>query len=321
MNMSKARTVRGYRTLVGILAALLLTLPASASGWKNKKAMPSARYWAAVETINGIIYVAGGNGGSGDTSTLQAFNPETNTWTTLANMPSGRYDGDGAGVINGQLYVAGGWTTASGLPQDTLYMYDPPSNTWTALATMPQLSGCGASGVINSKLYVTTPCNGFDGYYNYLDVFDPLTGAWTSLPQSSNAHANPAFGVINGKFYVAGGVNDSSVIANALEVYDPLANTWTTLAPMPTAVQNPASVALNGRLYVFGGNNGTSNVVTVQTYNPFTNTWQTLSTAALPKAIANSSGVVVYGIPFVEGGYESATTGTDEYLIVTPSIP
>jgi kelch-like protein 2/3 len=240
----------------------------------------------------------------------------------LANMPGGRYEGDGAGVINSQLYVAGGWTTASGLPQNTLYMYDPPSNTWAALAAMSHLSACGATGVINSKLYVTTACNGYSNppYDNFLDVYDPVANTWTSLAGSASAHGSPAFGVINDKLYVAGG-QDGISVTNALEVYDPATSTWTNLAPMPTAVQNPASVALNGRLYVFGGNNGTSNVTTVQTYNPYTNAWQTLSSSALPKAIANSSGVVVYGIPFVEGGYESATASTNGYLIITPSIP
>jgi N-acetylneuraminic acid mutarotase len=212
MNTSKARGVRGYSTLVGILAALLLTLPAHAvTPWKNKKAMPNARYSTAVEQINGIIYVAGGYNG-GDTSTLQAFNPETNLWTILAGMPAGRYDGDGAGVINSQLYVAGGWTTASGLPQNTLFMYDPPSNTWEIRAPMLQLSGCGATGVINGKLYVTTPCNGFSGYFNILDVYDPVADTWTNLAGSAEAHGNPAFGVINGKLYVAGGEGTSGSI-------------------------------------------------------------------------------------------------------------
>src|ERR1700692_4919213 len=53
-----------YRPLVGVLAALLLTLPASAT-WKPLAPMPSARSNAAVETINGIVYVAGGYGGGG----------------------------------------------------------------------------------------------------------------------------------------------------------------------------------------------------------------------------------------------------------------
>jgi len=154
------RIARNYRLLAGILAALLLTLPASAANWNTTLApMPSGRTQPAVETINGIVYVAGGyTSGNANTSTLQAFNPETNTWTNLANLPLGLGNGDGAGVINSQLYIAGGWNGT--LPTDSLLMYDPPSNTWTNLAAMPQLSGGGATGVINSQLYVTTPENG-----------------------------------------------------------------------------------------------------------------------------------------------------------------
>ena len=74
-------------------------------------------------------------------------------------MPITLYQGDGAGVINSQLYVAGGWNGY--LPTNTLFRYDPPSNSWTALASMSHLSACGGTGVINSKLYVTTPCNGY----------------------------------------------------------------------------------------------------------------------------------------------------------------
>jgi len=52
-------------------------MPASAA-WKPMAAMPAARSNAAVESINGVIYVAGGSN-AGGTSTLQAFNPTTNT--------------------------------------------------------------------------------------------------------------------------------------------------------------------------------------------------------------------------------------------------
>src|ERR1022692_5047446 len=108
MKYSKVKTVLQYRELVEVLAALLLSLPANAA-WKPMAPLPASNYLAAAESINGIVYVAGGNGGSGPTSTLQAFHPETNTWTLFANMPLTLYQGDGAGVMKSQLYVAGGW--------------------------------------------------------------------------------------------------------------------------------------------------------------------------------------------------------------------
>jgi len=321
MKAPKTRSVSSYHLLAGVLAVLLASLPASAATWKSKASMPAARDGAAVESINGIVYVAGGYNG-GDTPTLQAFDPTTNTWTTLANMPGGRYQGDGAGVINSQLYVAGGWTISPPLPNNTLFMYDPASNAWTTKAAMSHLSACGGTGVINGKLYVTTGCDGNSGYRNFLDVYDPATNTWASLPGSASAHAGPALGVINGKLYVGGGQNGVTGITNVLEVYDPAANTWTTLAPMPTAVQNPASVALNGQLYVFGGNNGTSDVTTVQVYDPHKNKWRTLSTFALPATLSSSGGVVVYGLAFVEGGSSGGIIlTTNQYVTFTPSIP
>src|ERR1700682_988158 len=184
MKVAKVRTVRGYRTMLGILASLLLSVPANAA-WKSMATPPVPTGYAAAESINGIIYVAGGANGSAKNSTLQAFNPTTNTWTTLASMPLTFYPGDGAGVINSQLYVAGGWNGP--LPTSTLLKYDPPSNTWTSLPGMPHLSACGATGVIDSKLYVTTACNGYNGYSNYLDVYDPATHAWTSLNGAESA--------------------------------------------------------------------------------------------------------------------------------------
>jgi N-acetylneuraminic acid mutarotase len=105
------------------------------------------------------LYVAGGNLTT-DTANLQAYNPASDAWTSLTPMPAGRYQGDGAGVISNKLYVAGGWTTSPGLPNNNLWVYDPALNSWTAKASMPTLSGCGATAVINNKLYVITPCDG-----------------------------------------------------------------------------------------------------------------------------------------------------------------
>ena len=64
--------------------------------------------YAAAESINGIIYVAGGGQRRARTQCCRPSIQRTNTWTALANMPLTLYQGNGAGVINSQLYVAGG---------------------------------------------------------------------------------------------------------------------------------------------------------------------------------------------------------------------
>jgi N-acetylneuraminic acid mutarotase len=161
--------------------------------WITVAPMPAAEYGPAAAAIGDILYVAGGEGPSGhETPTLQAYNAPTNTWTTLADMPAGRYAGDGAAVINGQLYVPGGWdNTYSHLPHPELFVYDPGTNTWASRASMPHLSAGGVSGAINGKLYVTTPDNGFSGYRNFLDVYDPVSDSWSSLAPTPHVLPEP----------------------------------------------------------------------------------------------------------------------------------
>ncbi len=94
--------------------------------------------------INGKLYVAGGgSSGSGTiTAVLEAYDPSTNAWTTLAPMPSPV--GDAAStVIDGKLYVFGGYNGTSSVA--TVQVYDPLRNTWSV--TTPYLPAAAyASG-------------------------------------------------------------------------------------------------------------------------------------------------------------------------------
>ncbi len=292
-----------------LLLQLLPATPALAQGgdWTTKTLMPAARAWAAAGVINGVLYVAGGHDGTtGGTTTLQAYNPATDTWSTLVPMPGRRYQGDGAGVINGELYMAGGWNYPdNSIPQSQLFVYNPGANAWSSKAAMPTLSGNGASGAINGKLYVTTAANGYSGWRNFLHVYDPANDTWTSLASSPNDHVNPAFGVIDNKFYVAGGDSDSGVHA-MLDVYDPDTSNWTTKASMPVAGQNFASGVINGKLYAIGGDIAGAYSNTVYVYDPSTDTWTTET--PMPTARAGAVAGVINGVLYVVGG--SNGTGT-----------
>ena len=98
--------------------------------------------------IDGTLYAVGGYNGTlnGDLATVEAYNPVTNTWRSVAPLPrldsgtNGRY-GATIGVINGQLYVAGGWRRVPALPTNTLLVYDPKTDTWATRTPMPILSG------------------------------------------------------------------------------------------------------------------------------------------------------------------------------------
>jgi hypothetical protein len=85
-------------------------------------------------------------------TTLEVYDPATDTWTTKASMPTAR-EMAGVGVLNGQLYVVGGMQGNSNTVYDANEAYDPVTDTWTLKAPMSINRGGLAVGVIGSQLY------------------------------------------------------------------------------------------------------------------------------------------------------------------------
>jgi uncharacterized repeat protein (TIGR03803 family) len=310
-----------------------ITLPAG--GWTEEAPLPVALYGSVAASLNGTLYVAGGNNGGNPYttatvfSTLYAYNPIANTWSSRAAMPDIRYTSDGMEVISNQLYVPGGWTQVNpALPHDNLWTYDPVSNAWSIKAGFPPmngnpgLSGNCAGGVINGKLYVQTSEDGWDGYYNFLHVYNPANNTWTQLANSPASHAAPGFGVISNKFYVVGG-NNSSGTTGELDVYDPASSAWTTKRSMPTPINNPASAVLNGKLYLIGGSDAFGNITNiVQVYDPATDTWTT--NTPMPTRRGSATAAVWNGTIYVIGGYNgtNAVAVNEAFMpvVIPPTI-
>ena len=74
--------------------------------------MPSARGEATAGVIGGKLYVVGGLLETGESKTVLGsmviYDPLTDSWTTGPAMPIVRAEAAG-GVINGLLYVVGGY--------------------------------------------------------------------------------------------------------------------------------------------------------------------------------------------------------------------
>src|SRR5437879_4183767 len=78
--------------------------------------------------------------------------PHVGRWTSDAAMPTPRGLAV-AGVIDGIVYVAGGYVSLTGAVA-TLEAYDPVANTWTTKAPMPVARYGTVAGVVNGILYV-----------------------------------------------------------------------------------------------------------------------------------------------------------------------
>jgi N-acetylneuraminic acid mutarotase len=276
--------------------------------WTSRAPLPTARRGMAVWAANGLLYSMGGSNSAGTVlTTVQAYNPSTNSWTNKASLPAARQTGNGAVMINGIIYLPGG-NDASGLPTKTLYAYNTSTNTWSSKAQMPAFSSCGGSAVIGGKIFVFSGCTrsstGAQTTAAFLHRYDPAANTWTTLRAAPVSHFQPVVASIGGKLYVAGGSNGTGTALSRMDMYDPTTNAWTLRAAMPTARVGAAGTGINGKLRVMGGRNGTTYLRTVEAYDPIANAWTTQASMPTPRAALGVGGVS--GFLYAVGGRNAA---------------
>ncbi|MNR83062.1 N-acetylneuraminate epimerase [compost metagenome] len=138
--------------------------------------------------------------------------------------------GHGAGVLDSQLYVVGGFAEAplTGTAEATSSLLRYHANAW---------HGKTPSGAALAPL---------------------------NVPRHSFGTA-----VLDGKLYVAGGYDSAGNALDSVEAYDPKANRWDRVAPMLTPRAHLGLVGHAGRLYAIGGFDATSRPVrTVNVFRP-----------------------------------------------------
>jgi N-acetylneuraminic acid mutarotase len=299
----------------GMAPAAVPELAVASNTWTTRHDMPSTeRYALAAATVTdpagqSVLYAIGGRtAGGASLGKVLAYHVATNSWTYPASLPSALYEMNGAGVVNGKIYVSGGLVGNNGWVP-FVYMYDPAANTWTRKGDMPHPTSGGVTAVFNNQLYVLTNCGGdacsFSNDVPLFYRYDPATDTWTSLPAPGSSHTRGMGGFIGGKFYVTGGLTGVGDPKH-LDVYDPATNHWTTAAPIARMRWAAAGVTVASKLYLVGGfqmnADGTAApaIRATSVYDPATNTWSTK--AQLPTARADIAGsrVVVNGKPQIE---------------------
>jgi N-acetylneuraminic acid mutarotase len=128
----------------------------STNTWATKAPMPTGRTQLAVGVVNvggsDKIYAIGGLANGINLTTVEEYDPGTNTWTTKVPMPTGRR-ALAVGVVGGKIYAIGGSGDVC-VHCATVEEYDPATNTWTTKTPMPTGRYGLAVGVVGSKIYV-----------------------------------------------------------------------------------------------------------------------------------------------------------------------
>jgi N-acetylneuraminic acid mutarotase len=241
--------------------------------------MSEARQEVGVAELGGRIYVAGGfRVGGARTTTLEIYDPGSNSWSFGAPLPVA-LDHPAAASLGGRFYVFGG-NSPSGNSSAT-YEYDPVRNSWGVRAPLPGARNAAVAIVAGSRIYVA----GGAPTGNALDAYDPASDTWTRLAAMPTPRNHLAGGLSGGRLFVVGGRPPTTLAT--LEAYDVAAGTWAARAPMPTGRSGHAAAVVRGCLYAFGGEGNSSRPDGVfpqsEVYDPRTNAWESLPPMPTPR--------------------------------------
>jgi N-acetylneuraminic acid mutarotase len=224
------------------------------SRWVDRSRMVTYQKEAAVASLNGEVYIAGGREYYGTTEYVTRFNAGSDTWdedengeNKVAHMEVQRADG-AAAFFDGRLYVAGG---VHDRKKSVVETYFPDINSWTKVAYMNTRRSRHQLVALGAALFAI----GGQGEFTDLASVERFVSAkntWTHVAPMATARHGHAAAAFGGALYVAGGVNND-VWLSSCERYDPMTNTWSRIADLPEPRAYLALACLRGSLYAIGG--------------------------------------------------------------------
>ncbi len=188
----------------------------TADTWTKKTSFPGdARSLAVGFIIDSLGYVGTGYGDSTSSyagfTDFYAYNQTTNSWNTIAQIPSlPSFEGVAFSVLSSG-YVTG--QSLNGSMSDSLWKYNSLTNSWSAKANFPDTARCDAAAFsINNLGYFGMGDMGGNHLFNDFWQYNPITNTWTqktSLPSTTRDETSHF--VIGSKGYICfGGENFNS---------------------------------------------------------------------------------------------------------------
>ncbi|HEY3498868.1 MAG TPA: kelch repeat-containing protein [Polyangiaceae bacterium] len=265
-----------------------------------------------------------GTAGSAGTATAEL------TWSTAAPCPVARFEANGV-VIDGELWVMGGFTAGSLEVTRRVDIYDPVADSWRQGPDLPGAETHIAVVAIGNDIVVA---GGFIGAFTGsrpppTDTVFRLTAGtteWTPGPSLPNAGAGFAWALVGSELHLAGGLFvDGNTDSQYHYVWDTAgADTWSMATELPNPRNHGGGAAAGGIFYAIGGRHGwdelAGNVANVEAFDPALGTWTFLAPLPVPRSeIGASTSTLSDGRILVVGGSMNGITPSDDVYTYQPS--
>jgi N-acetylneuraminic acid mutarotase len=288
--------------------------------WDTLAPIPALpRFYGGMAAARGRLFMIGGvapnkfdNGA--ERTTVQAYDPASNTWEAIAPLPTPVIMPNVAGVGD-QLYVLGAMDVT-----DT-FTYDFDTRAWVARKPLPVARGPGGAVVGVWHTTVLLAGGAVHGQsandlntgmrQSSLLAYETTTDSWTTLPDLPIAVGYALGAVTNDQLWVMGGSTDFSRTDQVL-AYDMNMKKWFAEGvKLPAKISSGAAAVIRGRIFMPSGLEGVSAALKEETL-VFDPPAAFASVAAIPTPRFGNAAAVVDGKLYVASGLKATPDGSYE---------
>jgi hypothetical protein len=252
------------------------------------------------------------------------------SWVVATPDPIGRFEANGV-VVDGELWVLGGFTSADLEVTTSVDIYDPASDSWRSGPTLPGAQTHFAVVAFEGDVIVS---GGFTGAFT--SARPPTTdavwrwsagaGSWSMGPPLPAAGAAFEWALLGTALHLAGGLAaDGNSDSDAHHVWDLAgAAVWTPAVALPDARNHGGGAGTGGLFYAIAGrhswNESSGDVADVDAFDPVSGSWT--SRAPIPIArseIGGATSAMEDGRILVVGGSLAGIVPSADVLVYDPA--
>jgi serine/threonine protein kinase/N-acetylneuraminic acid mutarotase len=283
------------------------------TAWRLGAQLPTPRQLVGAATDDKRLYAVGGTAGAADLSTVEAYDPAADAWTTLPSLAVPRSD-LGVTVADGRLVAVGGVSNGKPLPNTSTL--DLSTLTWSEFPDLSSGRHGMAVAAVGKTVYVIGGSTGASDS-PVTSSAESLTLAprrtapslqWRTSPDAKTARMMTAWTVQDGKIWIAGGMLGHETTLDTVETFDPKNGLWQSQPSLPIPLNHATAATYRGEVVVIGGSQSGLADASDQVFVFRNGAWVRLP--ALKHARAAAASAVVGDKLIVVGGQNEKTLVT-----------
>lgn len=227
------------------------------TSWKLGAPIPTPRQMSAAASDGKLVYVLGGSNGTSDLATVETYDPATDTWTSLPELPGRRSD-LGVAYVDGRLVVLGG--TSGGQVLKSVVVLDLVTQSWNGLPDMGSARHGMAVAGVGRTVYAIGGASGAGDDQITSSAEALKLGArkpqpapeWRALPNGPTERLMMASAVLGDEIWIAGGMRHGETL-QTVESYNTATGAWRPQPALPIPLHHATAANYRGEMVVMGG--------------------------------------------------------------------